>query len=342
MNQVFRWIKELVIVFLFIGFVVTVNFVLFMHSMNFDEIQIREAAPITFINVLFLSALFSVIDMVRRQYTVEKPLKHIEEGMAQLMKGNYSYRIPVIRTSKEYDVIINGLNTMAKELSSVEVLKSDFIANASHEMKTPLAVMQNYCQLMQLDIISESQRKEYAKEIMKQTNKMSTLVTNVLKLNKLERQQIFPSYETFNLTEHVCERMLTFEDMWEKKNLNIETELEDVEITSDKELLSFIWDNLLSNAIKFTDVGGSIYLRIYSNDDYAYVEVQDTGCGMNAETGKHIFQKFYQGDTSHKTEGNGLGLALVKRIVDILDAEITVKSKLNEGSTFTVRLKKVG
>ena len=340
MNRVLRWLRVFLVTFFFIAFIVTCNMVLFLHSMNIDAEILRTAAPVTFVNVLFLSALFSIVDVIRRYFTVERPLEKIEYAMQQIMKGNYAYQIPLTSATKEFDVIIQNLNVMAKELSSVEVLRTDFISNVSHEMKTPLAILQNYSQLLQSNKIDETARKEYAREIMNQTQKMSLLISNILKLTKLEKQQIFPTYETFDVMEHLCECMLAYEDLWEKKQLQIETELEEnVKVVADKELLQLIWDNLMSNAIKFTEDKGTICLRCYTEGNYAVVEVQDSGCGMNAETGKHIFQKFYQGDTSHKTEGNGLGLALVKRIVDILDAEISVKSKLHEGSTFTVRLR---
>ena len=167
------------------------------------------------------------------------------------------------------------------------------------------------------------------------------LITNILKLNKLENQQIFPKAEAFDLSEQLCGALLQFEDAWESKNLNIETDIEDgVRIRSDSELLTLVWNNLVSNAVKFTPEGGAIGVSLKTEGDSIVVTVSDTGCGMKAETGKHIFEKFYQGDTSHATQGNGLGLALVKRVMDILSGEIGVQSVYGEGSTFTVKLKR--
>jgi signal transduction histidine kinase len=160
-------------------------------------------------------------------------------------------------------------------------------------------------------------------------------------MHKLENQQIFPQPQEFDLGEQLCECLLGFEDAWEKKNLEIETDIQDdVRIKSDSELLSLVWNNLISNAVKFTPEGGTVGVTLKADGKKVFVSVRDTGCGMTAETGKHIFEKFYQGDTSHATQGNGLGLALVKRVVDILGGEIAVQSVYGQGSTFTVSIRR--
>ena len=208
-------------------------------------------------------------------------------------------------------------------------------------MKSPLAVMGNYATMLQQPGLSEEDRMEYAKAISQSSRRLAALITNILKLNKLENQQIFPRPQEFDLGEQLCESLLTFEDAWEKKDLEIETEIqEDVRILSDPELLSLVWNNLISNAVKFTPAGGTIGVVLKADDQTVAVSVRDTGCGIDPETGKHIFEKFYQGDTSHATQGNGLGLALVKRVVDILQGEISVQSTPGQGSTFTVRLRR--
>ena len=202
-----------------------------------------------------------------------------------------------------------------------------------------MAVMQNYGTLLQSPDISDEQRIEYGKAITEQTKRLSTLIVNILKLNKLENQQIYPNTEEFDLCEQLCECLLEHESVWEKRNIEIETELEEeIYVEADKELLSLVWNNLMSNALKFTEPGGTVSIRLYQDERYAYVQVQDTGCGMSPETGANIFKKFYQGDTSHATKGNGLGLALVKRVIDICKGEISVSSTIGVGSTFTVRL----
>lgn len=333
------------IFFLLVAFVVTCNFLLFLNYMDLDEAAIRDAAPITFVNIILLALLFYISDVIRRIQTIVKPVKRIQKGIDRVIKGDFSTRIEYIygeESNNEFDMIITGLNKMIEELSGVETLRTDFIANVSHELKTPLAVMQNYGTLLQNPELSEEQRMEYGRAIQEQTKRLSNLVMNILKLNKLENQQIYPNVEKYYLGEQLCECMLEFESVWEKKNIEIEVDMdEEIQIEADKELLSLVWNNLLSNALKFTDENGTVFLTLRKDSQFAYVEVKDTGCGMSAETGKNIFKKFYQGDTSHATKGNGLGLALVKRVIDICGGEISVSSQLGEGSTFAVKLRRI-
>lgn len=228
---------------------------------------------------------------------------------------------------------------MAEELSTTETLKTDFIANVSHEIKTPLAVIQNYATMLQDPYLTEEQRIKYAESISASSKRLSSLITNILKLNKLENQQIFPKSEPYNLGEQLCECMLNFEDAWEKRNLEIKTDIDDdIIIYSDKELLDLVWFNILSNAVKFNRDNGEIAVSVKAEGKKAVVKISNTGCGMNEEIGKHIFEKFYQADPSRSTSGNGLGLALVKRVIDITGSEIQVESELDKITTFTVKL----
>lgn len=345
--------------FMLMGFVVTCNFLLFLSFISLDEAEIRDAALITFLNIILLTALICISDAIRRKYMISKPVKRIQKGINDVMKGDFSTRIEPLYgedSDNEFDMIITGLNKMIEELSGVETLRTDFIANVSHELKTPLAVMQNYGTLLQNPDITEEQRMEYGKAITEQTKRLSNLVMNILKLNKLENQQIYPNVEKYDLGEQLCECMLEFESVWEEKEIEIETNIEEeIQIEADKELLSLVWNNLLSNALKFTEPGSKVSLslracpdeqnaadeNISKISDFVYVTVKDTGCGMSPETGKNIFKKFYQGDTSHATKGNGLGLALVKRVIDICGGEISVSSQIGEGSSFTVKLRRL-
>ena len=331
------------IFFALMAFVVTCNLVLFLHWVDLTAEEMKAAVPITFLNVMILTFIFSMIDEIRRTLMVRKPIARIQAGLDKIMSGNFKTQIPYIRnenSSNEFDAIIKGINELAVELSGVETLRTDFISNVSHEIKTPLAAIQNYGTLLQGNALSEEQKIEYAKALTEQTRKLSGLITNILKLNRLENQQIFPERKQYNLTEQICECLLLFEQSWGTKNINIETELEeDIFIHENAELLSLIWNNLFSNAIKFTDNGGTISIKVKKEGLTAIVEVSDSGCGISPETGKHIFEKFYQGDTSHAVQGNGLGLALVKKVIDIVGGDIHVQSTLGEGSTFIVYLK---
>ena len=348
-RQVLKTINNYVVFFLVVAFAVTCCMMLFVRTLAdsmglvFNEENVAAAAKITFLNVLLLTFLFGTIDYVRRKIMVDRPVKLITEATERIMQGDFSVRVrPMHGAGMEgFNQIGIAINAMAAELSGTETLRTDFIANVSHELKTPLAVMGNYATMLQHPGITEKEKNEYARAISEAARKLAQLITNILKLNKLENQQIFPQPKEFDLGEQLCECLLVFEDAWEAKNLEIETDIEDdVRIKSDPELLSLVWNNLISNAVKFTPDGGTIGLSLKTEDSSVVVQVRDTGCDMTPEVGQHIFEKFYQGDTSHATQGNGLGLALVKRVVDILNGEIGVQSACGQGSTFTVRFKR--
>lgn len=336
-------LKNYLLFFVLVSFVVTCCFLLFLGyaKIDYSEIGLQKAAIATLGNVLFLSLILSLLDGVRRKFTVERPVKRILNATRRLTEGDFSVRIQPfhrLESSNELDAIIENFNKMAQELSGIEALRTDFIASVSHELKTPLAVIQNYATLLQDPQLPAKTRLEYAKTITQASRRLSELITNILKLNKLENQQIFPETREYELGEQLRECLLGFEDVWEKKELEIEADIADVTIKGDPELLTLVWNNLFSNAVKFTPPGGRVAVRLYEREGSAVVQVSDTGCGMTPEVGRHIFEKFYQGDAAHATQGNGLGLALVKRVVDITGGELAVESKLGQGSTFTVTL----
>ena len=346
----FRALQSYVTFFLLVAFVVTCCMLLFISTLAdsmglvFDKDNIADAAKLTFGNVLLISFGAATIDYTRRKLMIDRPVKQIMDALDQVMQGDFTVRIPPVKEfagETGFHAIIDAINKMTAELQGTETLRTDFIANVSHELKTPLAVMGNYATMLRQPGLSEEDRIAYAKAISQSSRRLAALITNILKLNKLENQQIFPQPQEFNLGEQLCESLLGFEDAWEAKDLEIETDIEDdVRIKSDPELLSLVWNNLISNAVKFTPEGGTISVSLKSADHTVIVQVRDTGCGMKPEVGQHIFEKFYQGDTSHATQGNGLGLALVKRVVDILNGEIGVQSVYGEGSIFTVKFKR--
>lgn len=346
-KQFLKSLHHYTVFFMVMAFVITCSMLLFIQTMShtmgitLTSENINTAAKLTFANVLLLSLICTIIDALRRKFTVNRPINRIVEAAEKITHGDFSVRIPRINQN-DYDgfnEIIDCFNIMAEELSGTETLRADFIANVSHELKTPLAVMQNYGTLLQQPNLSDEKRMEYSKAITAASRRLADLISNILKLNKLENQQIILSSKTYDLSEHLCECLLGFEDIWERKNIEIDTDIEDsVLVDSDPEMMSLVWNNLFSNAIKFTDNGGKVSLSLKTEDNVAIVKVTDTGCGISKEVGAHIFDKFYQGDTSHATHGNGLGLALVKRVIDITGSEISVESEVGKGSTFTVRI----
>ncbi|MDO4554954.1 MAG: HAMP domain-containing sensor histidine kinase, partial [Lachnospiraceae bacterium] len=291
-----------------------------------------------FANVFLVSALITTADALHRRFTIELPVKRILKALKELTRGNYDVYIepPYTRKINEFDEIIDSINQMSKELASTEIMKTDFISNVSHEIKTPLSIIHNYAVLLQDASLDETTRQDYVGTILDASKRLSGLTTNMLKLNRLEHQNILPEFTYFNIGEQTRNILLSYEELWTEKNLEINADIEDITIYSDEGLLEIIWSNLISNAIKFTPENGQIYIQLEEEKDSIFFLVQDSGCGMDEATGKHIFDKFYQGDTSHAKEGNGLGLAMVKRVIDLLDGEIRVKSIPNYKTTFFV------
>ncbi len=328
--------------FLLVAFVDSCSFFLFLKALqgtinhDFTEAEISFAATITFYNVVVIALIITAVDFLLYFVKTMLPMKRILAFTDTLSKGDFSKRIAerkgVFRS--EYDIIIHNLNLLASELGSIESLRNDFINNISHEIKTPLSVIQNYTQLM---MVSEGKNEEYLKAIYTSTERLNGLVKDILRLSRLEKQEIFPERKTFSLSDSLADCIIAFEDKWEAKHINLEADIEeDVSINADKDLLAIIWNNLLSNAIKFTPEKGSILVSLKKESGRAVVKVIDSGCGINKADIKHIFDKFYQGESEHKREGNGLGLALVKRVAIIEGADLEVSSEEGKGSVFSV------
>ncbi len=278
---------------------------------------------------------------VRKTY--ELPMIRLADAAAKIAKGDFSVRVEPINEHEKFDYLdymIEDFNKMTAELGSIETLRVDFFSNVSHEIKTPIAVIQNSAELLKKPGLSEETRQEYVETITNAAKRLNTLITNILKLNKLEKQSITPNVTEFDLCDQLVQSALMFESVWEKKNIEFEADIADERkmITADAELLPLVWNNLLSNAFKFTESGGTVTLREYSGNGKVIVEVEDNGCGMDEKTRKHIFDKFYQGDTSHSTEGNGLGLALALRVLQLSDGEIDVQSEQGKGTKFIVTM----
>ncbi len=323
--------------------VISSSFYLMFHFINVNPNEAAHGAPLVFGNILFLSALGCLFEWALRRLTTDRAVRRIRRAAERMAAGDLSERIDLSRLPAavgDYAQIARDMNRMAEELSATETLRTDFVSNVSHELKTPLAVIKNYASLLKTPGLTEEKRQEYVDGIGRAADRTAALMTNILRLNKLENQKTVLPRETYDLGSQIAECMIDYEDLWEKKGIEVEADLaEDLFITADPELMTIVWNNLVSNAIKFTDPGGTVTVTARQQAEWIEVSVRDTGCGMDEQTGRHIFEKFYQGDSSHATEGNGLGLAMVKRIVDMTGGEIRVESRLGEGSTFTVRFR---
>jgi signal transduction histidine kinase len=289
-----------------------------------------------------ISLIFCMVTKILIYVSYDKPMRTLGEAAKKVAEGDYSVWVPPIRKDgkKDYvEVMFDDFNIMVEELGTTEILKSDFISNVSHEIKTPLSVIQSYAMALQKEELTPEARKEYTDTIITASKKLTALVTNILKLNKLENQEILMSAEPYDLCRQLCDCALSFEELWEEKNITFDVDIEDrAIICEDESMLEIVWNNLLSNALKFTEPGGTVKLTQTSDSDTVTVAVEDSGCGMSEETLNHIFDKFYQGDTSHFQEGNGLGLAISLRVIDLVGGRISVKSSPGCGTAFTVEL----
>lgn len=269
--------------------------------------------------------------------TIFQPVRDLNRATAEVAKGNFNVRVR-IPTDPEYAALAKNFNKMAEELSGIETLRGDFISNVSHEFKTPLASIQGFAKLLQDDSLSNNDRKEYTQIIIDETSRLSKLASNILRLSKLENQTTIANKKRFSIDEQIRNIILVLEPEWSKKNIELDIALDDIYYFGNEELMGQIWQNIINNAIKFTPENGKIKVQLYRTEHNITARISDNGIGISDETREKIFEKFYQGDHSRKTEGNGLGLALVKRIVDLCEGSTYVENLPEGGVCFVVEL----
>ena len=289
-----------------------------------------------------IALIFALITNWQIKHKYDNPMRKLSSAAKQVAEGDFSVYVEPNHTADEYDyidVMFTDFNVMVQELGSIETLKNDFVANVSHEIKTPLAIIKNYTTMLKKDGLSPELRGEYIDTIGKATDNLSSLVTNILRLNKLENQEIELPTEQYDLCAQLSECILGFESLLDEKQIEISAEIEDCAmITADRNMLEIVWNNLISNALKFTTQGGKVSFVQTSDADTITVSITDTGCGISDEAMRHIFDKFFQAEASHSGEGNGLGLALAHRVIEKLGGTLSVQSELGIGSTFTVTI----
>ena len=267
------------------------------------------------------------------------PIKKLRNAMGKVADGDFSVRLQTKSSSKEVQEVYSGFNLMANELTSTEILQSDFVSNVSHEFKTPINAIEGYTTLLQGCDDLDEEHQEYVKKILFNTKRLSKLVGNILLLSKIENQEIQTHQTSFRLDEQIRQSIVALESAWTAKDLELDVDLEDITYTSNESLMHHVWDNLIGNAIKFNPQCGLLKISLKKEDKHVVFTVTDSGPGLSEESIKHLFDKFYQADTTRKEEGNGLGLALVKRILTIVNGEIFAENHVGGGCTFTVKLK---
>ena len=298
-----------------------------------EYIQIPLLIELTVFSLLV--SFFATIIMTK---IIFEPIKELRSAMEKVANGDFSVSISTKSTSKDIREIFHMFNLMTRELKATEVLQTDFVSNVSHEFKTPINAIEGYATLLQSDENFDESSREYVEKILFNTNRLSTLVGNILLLSKIENQTIGTGNNKFRLDEQIRQSIVGLEPAWDKKEIEFDVEMDEVEFVGNENLFHHVWYNLIGNAIKFSPVGGVISIKLETLDNNVIFTVEDNGCGLSEEVQKHLFDKFYQGDSSHKQEGNGLGLALVKRILTTVGGEIWAENRDEGGCRFCVRL----
>ena len=290
------------------------------------------------LELLFVCLLVGILVTSQLSRYFFNPIKKLRGAMDRLADGEFSLRLEDKSSSREIMELYTGFNLMAHELGSMEILRTDFVSNVSHEFKTPITAIEGYSMLLQDGDNLEDRQREYVEKILFNTRRLSTLVGSILLLSKLENQQIPTNQTQYRLDEQIRQSVVALETAWVKKDIELDVELERAPYFGDEQMMRHVWDNLISNAIKFSPEGGVVRLRLWQQGRKRIFTVEDQGAGIPEEAQKHIFDKFFQADSAHKQEGSGLGLALVKRILTMEKGEIGVENLPAGGCRFTVTL----
>ena len=332
-------------VLLFSILVVAAIYGIVLAILGDSSIGMRLAVSPIFIALLLLGAcalIATVLFALLSKYYLQ-PLKRLIRATKEIGEGHFDIRVQEEKPSLYYVVpelqdLLHNFNEMAEELRGIELFRNDFINNFSHEFKTPIISIRGFAHELRQEGLTEEQRTEYARIIEEESDRLARLSSNVLTLSKLENQQIVTGQTAFYLDEQIRQCILTLESDWTEKNLEIIPELEPLLYHGNEEMLALVWRNLLANAIKFTPSGGYVRVTMTIGERDVTVAVEDNGIGMSPEVRARIFEKFYQGDTSHARAGYGIGLALVGRILQLVGGRVDVKSEEGKGSRFTVVL----
>lgn len=332
---------------LWLTFVLTVFFIMLFSTILIGIIAIlmihlgylapTDKSPITpMFLLLLLSTCVGTIFSMLSGNVILKPIRKFSKAINLVAKGDFTIQLEENQKIHEINEMAKNFNKMVAELSSIETLRNDFITNVSHEFKTPLSTIDGYVTLLQSEDLTTEQKQSYINIIMGSTRQLSNLTSNILKISKLENQDRILIKKLFSLDEQIRQSLLLLENKWNEKNINLELELSPIIFYGNEELMMQVFINLIDNAIKFTPKNGEIKINAYKTDYAVSISISDNGIGISPEMQRHIFEKFYQSDKSRLSEGNGLGLTLVKHIVDLSGGKIKVYSKLTIGTTFTI------
>ncbi len=320
-----------VFISIIIAWIMIISFEKFLGIDNTVPVILEYIALLVIISIMFTSLISK---------SLFEPIKKLCASMDNVAKGDFEIQLEDKSIIHEIQDMYKNFNSMTKELKATEILQTDFVSNVSHEIKTPINAIEGYVMLLQDNQCSETERTEYVERILFNTKRLSELVSNILLLSKLDNQSIEPVRESFSMDEQIRQAIMMYESQWNDKNIEFDIEMSSIYFIGNDRLLLHVWTNLLENAIKFSPVGGHIIIRLSENEEYITYVIEDCGPGISVEAQQHIYDKFYQEDESHRQGGNGLGLALVKKILDIYNADITMENREEKGSRFTLRFPK--
>ena len=316
------------------GLIVLCTILILRHLGYFPS---RFEAPFIYMTTFIISS--SIIGTVISRIIIKRvlsPLSDFKEAIKEVERGNFNVSVESKGTPKPVAEVFDNFNRMAKELAGTEIFRSDFINSFSHEFKTPIVSIEGFARRLKKDDLSPEKRKEYIDIIISESKRLTNLSSNILMLNKFENQEYITERDTFYIDEQIRSCVLLLEKQWSKKKLEFDIDMEPIEFFGNQEMLSQVWLNIIGNSIKFSGEGSVISILALKRDSRIRISITDKGEGMDEKTLSHIFERFYQGDSAHSSEGNGLGLPLVKRIVELCGGTIRVESEKGKGTVFTV------
>jgi len=330
--------------FVSLVFVIILSFLLIMTILAYLYFRVGNNAlehsnpfpPILTIILFSLVIGTTITVMVGRK--ILSPIADFSKAAKEIAKGNFDIYLNESHRVSEISDVAHHFNIMVQELRGIETLRNDFVVNVSHEFKTPIAAIEGYATLLQEDNLSKEEHDEYTGMIIDSARQLSTLSGNILKISKLENQEMLTGQTEYRLDEQLRQALLLLESFWTPKQLSLNIDLEEQRYYGNEELIMQVWLNVLGNAIKFTPEGGEISVSLRPDGPWIAAVISDTGIGMTPKVRKHIFEKFYQGDPARSDAGNGLGLPLVSRIISLSNGTIEVSSEPGRGTTFTIRL----
>jgi len=305
-----------------------------------DDLSVREThavfGSLMIVTLILCVALGGSLLFVAIR-KISDPIIRISNAAKEVAKGDFSMKIDY-KSNDEIGVLAQNFNLMTTELGNMEYLRKDFISSVSHELKTPIASIQGFAEMLQDKNLSEENFQSYTTIIIDEIKRLSHLSSNMLRLSKLDHQFIPESTKPFSLDEQIRRTILLLEEKWSSKNLELDIDLDEIVYTGDEALIHQIWLNVIENAIKFSAQSGTIFIQAKIISNKVVAEIRDQGVGISKIDQGRIFEKFFQADRSHSEEGSGLGLAIVKKIVEIYAGEINFTSKIGQGTTFVVKL----